>query len=84
MTDISYYRKRAIKIIKDYLGGTITDKEASDWALDVIVKTRDLEELPVSVLSAIQCLADLDDKGESWCPTRDELERWKTELEKET
>ncbi|MHC4527293.1 MAG: hypothetical protein ACYS29_05375 [Planctomycetota bacterium] len=83
MTDISLYRKQTIEVIRDYLNGTITDTEASDWALDVIVKTKNLEELSTSVVSAIQCLADLHDRGESWQPSRNELEAWKTRLEEE-
>ena len=84
MTNTIDYRESAIKKIEDYLKGAITDTEASDLALDVLTKAKDLEKISLSVLSAIQCLADLHDAGKSWCPSQDELRRWKAELEKES
>ena len=73
--------ERTVQKIGDYLDGALSAEDVSDWALDVIVKTKDLDELDVNVLGAIQCLLDLNDKGESWCPGREELEEWKMKLE---
>ena len=84
MANTKNYYEKTIQKIQDYLNGDITDAAVSQWALDVIVETKQLGKLPEKVLSAIQCLVDLHDQGESWCPTREELERWKAELEKET
>ena len=82
--DVGSLQKDTIQNIKDYLNGEISGEEASKWALGIIVETKKLESFSERLLSAIQCLADLHDQGESWCPTREELEKWKTELEKQT
>ena len=79
--NIKDYRKRAIKVIKDYLEGIISNEEASDWALDMI-KSCNLKELPKDLASSIHLLFELHDAGEFWCPNREELEKSKAELER--
>ena len=75
------YREKVIKVIEDYTQGKIGNNEASDWALEVI-KGCDVEKWPKDLAEAVHLLFDLHDKGESWCPGREELKRCKAELGK--
>lgn len=75
------YREKVIKVIGEYLQGSITQEAAANWALDVI-RTDDWEKLSKDVSNAVHLLFDLHDADQTWCPSREELEQCKAELEK--
>ncbi len=79
--NVRYYQEKTVEVIENYLNGTLSNNEASKWALDIIISP-DWEKLPEEISNAIHSLCDLDDVGKSWCPTRDELEKCKDAIKK--
>ena len=78
------YRERTIQAIDSYLNGETTAKEASDWALEIVI-SKEFEQLPPDITEAIHNLFDLHDidiPGTTWVPDRNALLQCKNELEK--
>jgi hypothetical protein len=78
------YRDRTIQMIDRYLDGEITAREASDWALKLVI-SKEWDDLASDITNAVQCLLDLHDidiLNASWVPNREEFLKCKEELEK--
>jgi len=66
--------------IDEYLKDNITKNSASSFALQII-KSQDLDKLPIEVNQALHLLFDLHDANSCWCPTKEELEKCKKSIE---
>ena len=78
------FAKTTMGKVESYLNGSLSAKDASDWALKVVV-ARELDDLPVPVQDAIVALFDLHDTDDRWCTSREELlsclRRWRRQSE---
>jgi hypothetical protein len=75
---------RKIKIllrekIDRYIDGTITAKDASDWAQKIITSS-EFENLPPKIKEAIHALFDLHDLDKDWVPSKIELLQYRNSL----
>lgn len=64
--------EHVIARIDGYLAGRVTAEEASDWALKALIQD-DFDDHPSNIGYAIVLLCDLDDEGQPWYPTVEEL-----------
>ena len=79
---VSPMQQEVMDRLKAYLAGGVSDEDVSDWALSFI-DSADLGSLPPAVVRAVHALFDLHDSGESWAPSRSELEQHLAALQAE-